>query len=173
MKGVPEPVFTRQTCAESSGTTTMASRVTMPFNDVHHAPEVDAGVDVEDGEPVEAVVAAVHELGADEVLEPGHEDRSLRAPSGKLRTLRYRLLSVGVTNSAEMLWFEPESVKAASGAYDSLVVSSMEFAVPGRPQSTLMKPATPHIRRFILKKRSEAYHCCRAELEVPRRWRGR
>ncbi|BAS94980.1 Os05g0525200, partial [Oryza sativa Japonica Group] len=41
--------------------------------DVDHHPEVDADVDVEDWQLAEAVVVAVHEGGADEVLEAGHE----------------------------------------------------------------------------------------------------
>ncbi|BAS94978.1 Os05g0524900, partial [Oryza sativa Japonica Group] len=41
--------------------------------DVDHHPEVDADVDVEDWQLAEAVVVAVHEGGADEVLVPGHE----------------------------------------------------------------------------------------------------
>ncbi|GJN14995.1 hypothetical protein PR202_gb01879 [Eleusine coracana subsp. coracana] len=39
--------------------------------DVHHGPEVDSDVEVEDGWPAEAVVVAVHEDGTEEELVPG------------------------------------------------------------------------------------------------------
>jgi hypothetical protein len=46
---------------------------------VHRLPEVDAYVEIEDGRPVEAVVVAVHEGGAEEVLvEPHREGRRER-----------------------------------------------------------------------------------------------
>ncbi|BAT07130.1 Os09g0265225 [Oryza sativa Japonica Group] len=43
------------------------------IRDVHRPPEVDAGVEVEHRRPSEAVVVAIHEAGADQVLEPRHQ----------------------------------------------------------------------------------------------------
>ena len=51
----------------------LLQRRTVEPRDVHHRQEVDADVEVKYGGLLEAVVVAVHEGGADEVLEPGRQ----------------------------------------------------------------------------------------------------
>ena len=63
--------------------------------DVHHGPEVDADVEVENGRPGEAVVVAVLEGGAEEVLEPRNDGAERVAVAGAVGEAAHVVVALG------------------------------------------------------------------------------